>query len=90
MNVNELAVRYENFKKELTKHSDIQITDDNEIVLDGCRRVLKYDENLITLELSAIGISVVGMGLKMKNFNIGGVVISGKIHSITFISKEEL
>lgn len=90
MNISELAVKYENFKKGLQKHSDIQISDGKEIVLDGCQRVIEYDENLIKLELPSIGISVVGMNLKMKNFNIGGVSINGEIHSVTFIPKEEL
>lgn len=90
MNISEMAVRYENFKKTRQKHSDIQISDNNEIVLDGCRRVIEYDENLIKLELSAVGISIIGMNLTMKNFSIGGVIIRGDIHSITFISKEEL
>lgn len=90
MNINDLAIKYEEFKKSLQKHSDIQVTDDKEIVLDGCRRVMEYNENHIKLELSSIGISVVGMQLKMKNYSIGGVVINGHIHSITFFPKEEV
>ena len=90
MNINDLAIKYEEFKKSWQKHSDIQITDDREIVLDGCRRVVEYNENHIMLELPSIGISVVGMQLKMRNFSIGGVIIKGQIHSITFISKEEI
>ena len=90
MNINDLAIKYENFKKSRLKHSDIQITDNKEIVLDGCRRVLEYNENHIKLELPSIGISIVGIKLKMRNFSIGGVIIKGDIHSITFISKEEI
>ena len=90
MNINDLAIKYENFKKSRQKHSDIQITDNREIVLDGCRRVLEYNENHIKLELPSIGLSIVGIKLKMRNFSIGGVIIKGDIHSITFISKEEL
>ena len=90
MNINDLAIKYEEFKKSRQKHSDIQITDNREIVLDGCRRVVEYNENHIKLELPSVGISVVGMQLKMRNFSIGGVIIKGQIHSLTFISKEEL
>ncbi len=35
MNISDIAVKYEDFKKSFTKHSDIQITDNNHIVLDG-------------------------------------------------------
>ena len=90
MNINDLAIKYEDFKKSRQRHSDIQITDNKEIVLDGCRRVVEYNENHIKLELSSIGVSIVGMQLKMRNFSIGGVVIKGRIHSITFIPKEEV
>lgn len=90
MNINDLAVKYEDFKKSLNKHSDIQITDNNNMVLDGCRRVIDYNENCIKLELAAVGVSVVGMELNMHNFSIGGIVIEGQIHSVTFISKEDL
>ena len=71
MNINDLAIRYEEFKKSLNKHSEIQITDNKSIVLDGCRRVIEYNENCIRLELSAVAVSVVGMGLSMRNFNEG-------------------
>lgn len=90
MNINDIAVKYEEMKKSLQKHSDIQITDDREIVLYGCRKVIEYNENNIVLELSTIGVSIVGMKLNMRDFIIGGVAISGELHSITFISKEEL
>lgn len=90
MNINDLAIKYEDFKKSLLKHSDIQITDNMELTLDGCQRVVEYGENNIVLELPTVGISVVGMMLSMKNFSVGGIVINGEIHSVTFISKEEL
>lgn len=90
MNINDLAIKYEDFKKSINKHSDIQITDNRSIVLDGCRRVIEYNENCIRLELAAVAVSVVGMGLSMRNFSVGGIVIEGQIHSLTFISKEDI
>lgn len=90
MDINDLAVKFEDFKRTRNKHSDIQLTDNNEMILDGCRRVIRYDENEICLELPTTGIEVVGIGLKMNNFSVGGVIIEGEIHSVTFISKEEL
>ena len=90
MNINDLAIKYEDFKKSRQKHSDMQITDNKEVILDGCRRVVEYNENHIKLELPSMGVSIVGMQLKMRNFSIGGVIIKGQIHSLTFISKEEI
>lgn len=90
MNINDLAVKFEDFKKTRNRHSDIQITDNTEMVLDGCRRVIRYDENEIFLELPSLGLEIVGMKLKIHNFSVGGVIVEGDIHSVTFISKEEL
>ncbi|MCM1487087.1 MAG: YabP/YqfC family sporulation protein [Firmicutes bacterium] len=90
MNIYDIAVKYEEFKKSWQKYSDIQITDDSEIVLDGCRKVIEYNENNIVLELPTVCVSVVGMDLNMRNFSIGGVVITGRLHSLTFLPKEEL
>lgn len=90
MDINDIAVKFEDFKRTRSKHSDIQLTDNSELILDGCRRVIRYDENEICLELPLAGIEVVGMKLKMNNFSVGGVIIEGEIHSLTFISKEEL
>ena len=90
MDINDIAVKFEDFKRNIRKHSDIQITDNREMILDGCRRVIRYDENEICLELPTVGIEIVGMMLKMNNFSVGGVIVEGEIHSITFISKEEL
>lgn len=90
MDINDLAVKFEDFKRTREKHSELQITDNSEIVLDGCRRVIRYDENVICLELAAIGIEIVGMKLKMHNFSVGGVIIEGEFHSLKFISKDEI
>lgn len=90
MNVSDLAVKYEEFKKSRIKHSEIQITDNNEILLSGCRRIVEYDENIIKLELSSTGIFIVGTELKARNFSSDGIIISGRLHSIEFVLKEEL
>ena len=90
MNINDLAIKFEDFKKTRNRHSDIQITDNTEMILDGCRRVIRYDENEICLELPSLGVEIVGMKLKIHNFSVGWVIIEGDIHSVTFISKEEL
>lgn len=90
MNINDLALKFEDFKRTRNKHSDIQLTDNTELILDGCRRVVRYDENDICLELPTVGVEVVGMKLKLHNFSLGGIIIEGEIHSISFIKSEEL
>lgn len=90
MNINDLANKYESYKQSLVKHSEMQFTDNTELLIEGCRKVIVYDENYIKLELASMGAAVDGLELTMRNFSIGGVVIKGKIRSVTFLDKEEL
>lgn len=90
MNINELAQKYENFKNSLIRHSELQLTDNTELVIYGCKRVIQYDENYIKLELAANGAVVDGLELSMSNFSSNGVIIRGKIHSVTFMEREML
>ena len=90
MNINELAQKYEDFKNSLIRHSELQLTDNTNLVIYGCKRVLQYDENYIKLELATKGAAIDGLERSMSNFSSNGVVIKGKIHSITFLEREEL
>ena len=88
MNINELALRYEKFKRTRRKHSEIQITDDCEILINGCEKVVSYDENYIKIELSGCVVSVFGNRLSMNNFARDGVKITGMLSSVEFSGKE--
>lgn len=90
MNINELAQKYDEFKNSLIRHSELQLTDNGKLIIYGCKRVLEYDENYIKLELAINGAAIDGLELSMSNFSSNGVVIRGKIHSVTFLEREEL
>jgi sporulation protein YqfC len=84
MNINKLADKLDKFKAGFYKHSYIQLTDNTELVVDRCERVLTYDENIIKLELLNNTLIIIGTALTMRNFSTNGVIIKGKIHSIEF------
>ena len=84
MDINKIAQKFENIKSSAYKHSYLQITDNSEIVIDRCNGVTTYDENVIKLLLINNSLNIIGVDLKMRNFSTDGVIISGKIHSITF------
>lgn len=90
MNINKLATRYEEFKRKRRKHSDIQITDDSEMMINGCEKVISYDENYIKIELSGCVVSVFGNNLSMNNFSRDGVKITGTLSSVEFSGSESL
>lgn len=85
MNINRLANKFEQMKAETVKHSELQLTDNTELIIDGCKKVIEYDDNFIRLLLADREISIVGVSLKMRNFSNFGVVVNGKINSLTFI-----
>jgi len=84
MNVYEIINRYESFSAKTKGHSFLQIKDDEYMVIESCRKIKKFDENTITLELAKCTISIVGLNLKMKNYNKETVEIRGKLHTINF------
>lgn len=84
MNVNKFALKYERVKNRMKLHSHIQISDNCEMTIECCKEVLSYDENQIKLLLAKNTISIVGLDMKMRNFTVDGVVITGRIQSITF------
>ncbi len=84
MNVINLARQYENLKKSVNRHTDMQLTDNQELIIDNCAGMIAYDENLIKLRLAANCISVVGLNLRLKNYGATGIIINGNIKSISF------
>lgn len=89
MNVNHLANKYESFKKSFRKHSYLQITDNSELIIDGCRQIVLYDENEIRLLLAKQELEIAGMRMTMQNFSTDGVIIKGEIYSVKFINRKE-
>ena len=84
MNVNELAVGYENIQSSVRTHSSTTIKDKEMIEIECCRKVLKFEDNIAELEIPCGKITIVGLGLRMKNFGFDNVKIYGKLHSIGF------
>ncbi len=84
MNVNKLAVGYENLKTSICTHSYITIKDAQMIEIESCRKVLKFEDNIAELEIPCGKLSIVGLELRMKNFGFDSVKIYGKLHSIGF------
>ena len=51
MNVNKLAVGYENIESSVRTHSYITIKDKEMIEIECCRKVLKFEDNIAELEI---------------------------------------
>lgn len=84
MNYYNLANRYEKLKKDMNRHSSIEIKDNSFIKIENCRCVEAFDENKIILELFKCRLTIIGLELELNNYNFNGIYITGKIHSIEF------
>ena len=51
MNVDKLAMRYEQLKNKTRKHSFITLKDNRSAELECCRKILKFEDNIIELEI---------------------------------------
>lgn len=62
----------------------IELLGNREIVVDGCKGVVEYDENLIKLNTGELVLGLTGADLLIKSFDCDMAIITGKIAEITF------
>lgn len=89
MNIKKLVDKYEKVKQDAHKHSYMQMTDNAELTIECCKGVIRYDENCIKIRTAAHLLIIVGFDLCMKNFSSDGVIIRGRISSLTFENGDE-
>ncbi len=68
----------------LADEPKIEMLGNREIIIDGCRGVVEYTENLIKLSLGENVLSILGDNLLIKSFDSSIGVISGQISEISF------
>ncbi len=70
----------------LSDQPKIEMLGNREIIVDGCRGIAEYGENLIKLNTGEYVLSIIGDEMVIKSFDSSVAVISGKIAEITFVS----
>lgn len=70
----------------LSNEPKIEMLGNREIIVDGCKGVVEYGENLIKLNTGEYALSVLGDELIIKSFDGSVAFIGGKIAEITFVS----
>ena len=75
------------FTKKIAKKSVyIEIYDNNEIVLEGCKGILEYNDTTVKVNTGSYVFSVVGRGINIKCLTEASMVISGFITTIEFLT----
>ncbi len=62
----------------------IEMLGNRELIIDGCKGVVEYDESTIKISLGNKVISVLGDNLVIQSFDSSVAIISGTIVEITF------
>ena len=62
----------------------MEIIENRELTVDGCRGVAEYDENYIKLNAKKGTVTVFGSALEIKSYSEASLMITGKIERIEF------
>ena len=66
--------------------SHFEINGNNEVIVDGCRAIVEYDESSIKIDMGKMLVLFLGTDLTIKCLTIDSLVIEGIILSIEFIT----
>jgi sporulation protein YqfC len=64
---------------------NIELAGNRQAVVEGCKGVLEYNEDVIKLNLGKSVVRFVGSGLSMNSYRFEQAVISGNILSVEFL-----
>lgn len=62
----------------------IEMNGNKEAVVDGCRGVLEYDENIIRLNTGKLIVKFTGSRLMIKTLSLNQALVCGNIVSVDF------
>ncbi len=69
----------------LTEASHIELCGNRRALLEGCRGIVKYDEDVIELRIDSGTVRFTGRELCMTNLNPACAVVTGRLVSLEFL-----
>lgn len=81
----ELKNRKNEIAGRLTAVTQIELTSDFEALIEGCKSILEYDDNLIRIGAKRFEIRFTGENLTLRSINEECIAIEGKISGVEFI-----
>lgn len=63
-----------------------EFSGNREVIIEGCRGILEYDENIICIDTGKMTARFMGRGLELRNFTDHSAVIDGFISSVEFLT----
>lgn len=62
----------------------IEMTGNREIIIEGSRGILEYDENLVKINGGKFAITIFGRELELRNLTDDSVIVQGNVDNIGF------
>lgn len=62
--------------------SQIQITGNKEVLVDGCKKILEYNDVFVKVSTWEMNVNIWGSELTVNDFGTGSIFICGKIQSV--------
>lgn len=62
----------------------IEMKSNKEAIIEGCKSISQYDENVISINMDKMIISFFGRNMEIKCMNSDSMVIRGVISSVEF------
>lgn len=63
-----------------------EMNGNREVVIEGCKSILEYDENLVRISVKKMSVSFYGRSLTIKCLTPDSLVVQGFITSIEFVT----
>ena len=65
---------------------NIEIKGNREAIIEGCKSITEYDENMVKINMHKMAISFFGRNMEIKCLTSDSLVVRGFITSIEFIT----
>lgn len=63
-----------------------EMNSNKEVIVEGCREILQYDENIVKISVKKMSVAFFGRNLSIKCMDFDSLVITGFVTSIEFIT----
>lgn len=73
----------------LSGSSRMEVTDDRKVVIEGCRGILEYEEDVIRLHISCGVVRFCGQKLCLSGLTEDSALVTGRLLSIEFLHTPE-
>lgn len=81
----EIKNKKDDIVNKLSSCTRVELTSDFEALIEGCKGILEYDDNVIRIAAKRFELRFTGENLTLRSLNEENIAIEGKILGVEFI-----